>query len=80
LGVDIDGVLWYNMGQGYISQKGGILAKKRVIAQVSEEFHERVMQKSQETGIPYAVVIRRALEWWVEGKLDPTQEPDAIKD
>lgn len=34
-----------------------------------KELHSRAMIKSEQTSIPVAVVIRAALEQWVEGKL-----------
>ncbi len=43
-----------------------MVKSKQMLVMVEPEFYERVKQKSQETGVPYAEVVRRALEVWLE--------------
>jgi hypothetical protein len=51
--------------------------KDRLITvKVESAFWDRLNAKSIETGIPYAVVVRRALETWVNtGEIQPAQAP-----
>jgi hypothetical protein len=39
---------------------------KMLTVMVEPEFQERVRRKTEETGIPYSEVLRRALEVWLE--------------
>jgi len=42
---------------------------------IEPEFHKQLRRKTEETGIPYSVVIRRALEvWLVTGELPKLPE------
>ena len=48
---------------------------KSVNVLLEPEFHEQLRRKSEETGVPLAVVIRRALEaWLVTGELPKVPE------
>jgi len=42
----------------------------KVATRISPALHKQAHDKSDSTGIPLSVVIRRALKLWVEGKLD----------
>jgi hypothetical protein len=61
----------------------GVKVKDRLITvKVESAFWDRLNSKSIETGIPYAVVVRRSLERWVNtGEIPPAQEesPKATK-
>ena len=46
---------------------GGLVDKTKLIAiKLSPELHSQIKRKSEETGVPYSEVVRRALEVWVE--------------
>lgn len=59
------------------------MAKTKMAAvMVEPEFHERLIQKSKETGVPYSEVARRAWEVWLTtGELPklPEQKPKRSK-
>ena len=61
-----------------ISHTQGVvmLKSKALLIKVEPEFLERVNAKVTETGVPYAVVVRRAVEHWLAtGDLSPAQSP-----
>ncbi len=42
------------------------MGKTKILSiKVEPEFHERLKLRSEETGIPYSEVVRRALELWL---------------
>jgi hypothetical protein len=53
------------------------MAQKMMVT-VHDDLYGAVKAKVHETGIPYAVVVRRALEYWVKTGLMLTQNIDNI--
>ena len=49
---------------------------RKLTVLVDDELYQQIKDKSEETGIPFSVVARRALERWVKAD----EMPSAVRD
>ncbi len=49
---------------------------QKMMVTVHDELYRAVKAQVHETGIPYAVVVRRALEYWVKTGMLPARDGD----
>ena len=50
--------------------------RKSVRVQVSDELHQAISKKSEQTGVSVSHVVRRALEMWVADALNVAEDAD----
>jgi hypothetical protein len=42
-----------------------MIKEAKLTVMIEPEFRRAVQKKASETGVPYAIVVRRALMWWL---------------
>lgn len=56
-----------------------MVKSKQILVMVDPSLYEKVKAKSDETGIPYSEIVRRALLNWVTTGEVPPKSPDKPK-